>query len=121
MAANKSIALKLVLYRLKKRDKQIDGQEQEELGMDPQELSNRLRLAIGRNDPLAAANFCALLVLAGSDILPSRNVAPAKSHPLEAYAESYEQMARGASDGRVDCSSVAIDIRNNMMPVTRGL
>ncbi|QWA09831.1 hypothetical protein GTU79_21360 [Sodalis ligni] len=37
-------------------------------------------------------------------------------NPLEAYAESYELMAK-IGNGRVDCLSVSIDIRQNMMPL----
>lgn len=38
-------------------------------------------------------------------------------HPLEVYADSYAQMSR-SGDGRVDCRSVEVDIRQNMIPVT---
>lgn len=41
----------------------------------------------------------------------------AERHPLEIYADSYAQMAR-MDDGRVDCRSVEVDIRQNMIPVT---
>lgn len=41
-------------------------------------------------------------------------------HPLEIYADSYAQMARDG-DGCVDCRSVEVDIRQNMMRVTRAL
>jgi len=44
----------------------------------------------------------------------------ANQHPLIAYAESYEQMAR-VSSAKVDSLSVAIDIRQNMIPVTEDL
>lgn len=40
-----------------------------------------------------------------------------RRHPLEAYATSYEQMGR-EGDGRVDCTSVVADIRQNMIPAT---
>ena len=39
---------------------------------------------------------------------------------LEAYADSYAQMSRDG-DGRVDCRSVEVDIRQNMMPVVAAL
>ena len=46
----------------------------------------------------------------------------AKRHPLEAYADSYAQMGRDPQgDGRVDCRSVEVDIRQNMIPVTTAL
>lgn len=38
-------------------------------------------------------------------------------HPLEAYADSYAQMSR-MGDGKVDCRSVEVDIRQNMIPAT---
>jgi hypothetical protein len=41
-------------------------------------------------------------------------------NPLEAYADSYAQMSRDG-DGRVDCRSVEVDIRQNMMPVVAAL
>lgn len=41
-------------------------------------------------------------------------------HPLEIYAESYEQMAR-TSMGMVSYSTVATDIRQNMMKVTQAV
>ena len=51
---------------------------------------------------------------------PAQPVADAQPgrHPLEAYADSYAQMARDG-DGRVDCRSVEVDIRQNMIPATR--
>lgn len=39
-------------------------------------------------------------------------------HPLEAYAESYDQMSR-MGDGRIAAYSVATDIRQNMIPKTQ--
>lgn len=39
-------------------------------------------------------------------------------HPLEVYADSYAEMARNGN-GKVDCRSVEVDIRQNMIPVTR--
>jgi hypothetical protein len=50
----------------------------------------------------------------------SQTPAEGAAHPLDLYAKSYEQMGRDG-DGRVHCSSVAIDIRQNMIPVTRAL
>lgn len=43
-----------------------------------------------------------------------------KAHPLEVYADSYAQMAR-MGDGTVDCRSVEVDIRQNMILVTQSL
>lgn len=43
-------------------------------------------------------------------------------HPLEIYADSYDRMARDKQgDGRVHCTSVATDIRQNMIPITAPL
>lgn len=38
---------------------------------------------------------------------------------LEYYADSYEMMGRIGEDGKVECSSVAIDIRLNMVGAVR--
>jgi len=51
---------------------------------------------------------------------PAETVDEARTHPLEIYADSYAQMAR-MGDGKVDCRSVEIDIRQNMIPVTTAL
>lgn len=51
---------------------------------------------------------------------PAETVVEARTHPLEIYADSYAQMAR-MGDGKVDCRSVEIDIRQNMIPVTTAL
>lgn len=42
------------------------------------------------------------------------------SHPLEAYAESYEQMSRTGVTG-IHPATIAVDIRQNMIPVTTPL
>lgn len=48
-------------------------------------------------------------------------MAPAGArHPLEIYAESYDQMSR-TGDKRVNAHDVAVDIRLNMIPVTMPL
>jgi hypothetical protein len=41
-------------------------------------------------------------------------------HPLEVYADSYAEMAR-MGDGKVDCRSVEVDIRQNMIPITAAI
>jgi hypothetical protein len=49
---------------------------------------------------------------------PAREVSA--RHPLEVYADSYAEMAR-MGDGKVDCRSVEVDIRQNMIPVTAAI
>lgn len=48
---------------------------------------------------------------------PGEGEAP---HPLAIYADSYAMMSR-MDDGKVDCRSVEVDIRQNMIPVTQAL
>ena len=49
---------------------------------------------------------------------PAQQEPVATEHPLVAYAESYEQIARSGSSGKVSALAVATDIRQNMIPLT---
>jgi hypothetical protein len=49
---------------------------------------------------------------------PAQQEPVATEHPLVAYAESYEQIARSGSYGKVFALAVATDIRQNMIPLT---
>jgi len=49
---------------------------------------------------------------------PAQQEPVATEHPLVAYAESYEQIARSGSSGKVSALAVATDIRQNMIQLT---
>lgn len=68
---------------------------------------------------LACNRIISLLETALASPAPAGRGVEGKRHPLEAYADSYAQMGRDPKgDGRVDCRSVEIDIRQNMIPAT---
>ncbi|MEN6534305.1 MAG: hypothetical protein ABFD89_11625, partial [Bryobacteraceae bacterium] len=48
-------------------------------------------------------------------VQPMKREPVATEHPLVAYAESYEQIARSGSSGKVSALAVATDIRQNMI------
>ena len=51
-------------------------------------------------------------------VQPMKREPVATEHPLVAYAEIYEQIARSGSSGKVSALAVATDIRQNMIPLT---
>lgn len=125
MHKNETLALEYLHYR--QHIKMAQAHKQGRAGAldastSRQHLSNLLREAVEKGDPVDVANYCAFLLARGEEIAPPmQGPAPAKRHPLEVYAEAYETMARASDNGDVSCASVATDIRQNMMPVTRGL